>query len=370
MRIVHIINSEQVGGAERFLVHIWRASRGTHSLDHELWVLRRGRDARHDLLDEAAACGVPVRIVEVRGNLDVRTAGRLARMLRETRPEAVHTHLVLAGFVGRIAALRAGVPRVVASEQNIYQAKARWPWRLLERRLAARGALVVACSCAVRDHLVAAVGVPPDRVVVVPNAIDPADYDSGLRPDTPRLRLDPEEFIVGTVGRLHPQKGQDVLLAAFAALEPAKRRLRLVIVGEGALRPRLERLAETLGVGPRVSFVPWQRRIAPLYGQMDLFAFPSRYEGFGIALLEAMWMGLPAVASRTGGIPEFAVDGETALLVRPGEPGALTEAMIRLVDDPERRAALGAAAHERAGQFTVEALRDRLPLIYGFGGSS
>ena len=372
MNVVHIINSEQIGGAERFLVHLWRASRSEPSLEHELWVLRRGRDERHDLLDEAASCGVPVRILDVRGNVDPRTTVRLARMLVEARPDAVHTHLVLAGFVGRLAALRAGVSWIVSSEQNVYAAKARLPWRLLERRLAQRCSRLVACSSAVRDHLVTVVGAPSDKVVVVPNVIDPADYDPDPGPDTPRLRLSEDEFVVGTVGRLHPQKGQDILLRAFAGLDPAGRRIRLALVGEGDRRSALERLAASLGVARQVSFVRWQRRIAPVYGQMDLFAFPSRYEGFGIALLEAMWMGLPAVASRAGGIPEFAVDGETALLVRPGDVGDLAEALRTLVDDPARRAAMGEAARVRAGGFTIDALRARLPRIYGpaFGRSS
>jgi glycosyltransferase involved in cell wall biosynthesis len=367
VNVVHVINSEQIGGAERFLVHLWRVSRDRESPRHALWVLRRGRDMRHELLDEAAACDVPVRIVDVRGNLDPAAPWRLRRMLEEVRPDAVHTHLVLAGFVGRWAAIRARVPCVVSSEQNVYEAKARLPWRLWERYLAERTTRVVACSGAVRDHLVERVGVAAGKVVVVPNVVDPADYEAESVADPPALRRAPDEFVVGTVGRLHPQKGHDILLRAFASLVRDRPRTRLAIVGEGPSRAALRGLAASLGVASSVTFVPWQREIGSVYRQMDLFTFPSRYEGFGIALLEAMWFGLPAVASRTGGIPEFAVDGETALLVPPGDVAALTGALNGLVGDDARCAALGRAGRVRASRFTIERLEREIPRIYGPG---
>jgi glycosyltransferase involved in cell wall biosynthesis len=153
--------------------------------------------------------------------------------------------------------------------------------------------------------------------------------------------------LIGTLARLVPQKGLDVLLEAFARVPPPA---RLVIAGAGTLRPVLEARAVMPDLVGRVAFLGPRADSAAVMAALDLFVLPSRWEGFGLVLLEAMAAGRAIVASRVSAIPEVVAEGETALLVPPDDPGALAAAIVALLDDPARRQAMGAAGRARVRQ--------------------
>jgi glycosyltransferase involved in cell wall biosynthesis len=162
---------------------------------------------------------------------------------------------------------------------------------------------------------------------------------------------------------LHPQKGQDLLIDAIARARRDVPRLALFLVGEGGSRAALEGRARDRGIGAEVRFERAQRDVSVYYRAADVFAFPSRYEAFGIALLEAMAAGLPIVASRTGGIPD--VTGEmAALLTAAGDVDALSDGIRGLARDAVWRGAMGAAGRERAKAFDVKVHLPRLEAIY------
>lgn len=165
---------------------------------------------------------------------------------------------------------------------------------------------------------------------VIPNGVEPNDF-AGVSPAT---ELGP--YVLG-VGRLVPQKGFDVLIDAFASDELLE--LSLVLAGEGFERDRLQARATELGIDSRIRFAGAvdRSRVAELLRGARVFAFPSRREPFGIALLEAMAAGAPAVATAAGGVPEFACDGENALLVQPDDAKALAAAIARFAFDSELR---------------------------------
>jgi glycosyltransferase involved in cell wall biosynthesis len=154
------------------------------------------------------------------------------------------------------------------------------------------------------------------------------------------------------VGRLHRQKGQDVLIDAFARARRECPGLVLFLVGEGGLRGVLEGKARAAGIPQAIRFESTRSDVTPYYRAADLFAFPSRYEAFGIVLLEAMTAGLPIVASRIGGIPDVTGE-ETALLVRVDDVDALTEAIVSLAKSAVRRSSVGAAGRKRVKAFDV-----------------
>jgi glycogen(starch) synthase len=210
------------------------------------------------------------------------------------------------------------------------------------RRMLRRADAVTACSAFVlRDlYKLESIRAPSS---VIPNGVEPSDFTSA----TPEQGFDP--YVLG-VGRLVPQKGFDVLINAFAADELAE--LKLVIAGDGFERDKLRARAREVGADSRVHFVGAvpRVRVARLMRGARVFALPSRAEPFGIALLEAMAVGVPAVATAAGGIPEFAHDGVNALLVQPDDANALAGAIAQLAFDSGLRARVIAG-----GRATAEA---------------
>lgn len=184
-------------------------------------------------------------------------------------------------------------------------------------------------------------GVPTQRVHVVANAVKPPTvqarpFDQAGRP--PRIVA---------AGRLHPKKGFDVLVAALARLRDQGLAFDCEIAGEGDERARLEGLIAQHGLGDRVRLVGWRDDVPAFLATGDVFAFPSHQEGFPLVLLEAMAVGLPAVASAIPGPVEMIADGVDGVLVPPGDPAALARALAGLVATPERAAALGLAARAK-----------------------
>jgi glycosyltransferase involved in cell wall biosynthesis len=224
---------------------------------------------------------------------------------------------------------------------------------------------VVHCvSEATAAHLRCA-GFPGDHLRTIHVGLD-------LTPGTPErardLRRDlgfaDRDVVVGAVGRLVWVKGLETLLDAAARLAPRHPRLRCMIVGDGPLRAPLEARARRLGLDGRVVFTGHRTDVPDLLAAMDIHAAPSVTEGFPMATLEAMHAGLPSVVTDVGGYPEMVADGRTGFLVPPGSVGALAERIERLVDDADMRAAMGAAARDRArSRFDRATFLDRIETL-------
>jgi glycosyltransferase involved in cell wall biosynthesis len=220
---------------------------------------------------------------------------------------------------------------------------------------------------AVSQHTATAViqkqGVQPERVSVLPPALDPAFLASPCeRPALPH-GCSP---VVLTVGRLmtgEPGKGIELVLAALARLQPRYPRLLYVVVGDGDLRPRLEHEVRVRFPALQVWFAGAQptERLRGFYNAADIFVMPSRQEGFGIVFLEAMASGLPVIAGRCGGAPEVVAEGTTGFLVEPSDPDALAARLAALLDQPELRRRMGEAGRRRVAEhFSFEAFQQRV----------
>lgn len=223
------------------------------------------------------------------------------------------------------------------------------------RRLLARADAVTACSRFVLDELQRGGLAARADAEVIPNGVNLDEFDQGT-----------DEGYVLTAGRLVEQKGLDTLVRAYAAAAPSLGGRKLVLAGDGPERGRLESLAGSLGLNGNVVFLGsvGRDRVAELLRGADVFAFPSRYEAFGVALLEAMAAGVPVVAARAGGIPEFAVDGENALLVPPDDEHALAAALTRLAGDKELAGRLAVGARAQAERHAWETVAARYESVY------
>jgi len=223
------------------------------------------------------------------------------------------------------------------------------------RRLLASADAVTACSRFVLDELSDSGLDVRAGAEVIPNGVNPREFD----------RAEQGGYVLAA-GRLVEQKGLDTLLRAYAAARAELGGRRLVLAGDGPERARLESLADSLGLNGDVSFLGFvgRERLAELLGGADLFAFPSRYEAFGVALLEAMASGVPAVAARAGGVPEFAVDGENALLVPPDDARAFAGALVRLARDDVLARRLAAGGRAQAQRHAWDAIAGRYEAVY------
>lgn len=289
-RVLHVITGLEHGGAERQLALLLRHL----SVSCEVATLTR----TGTLGAEIRRAGVPVHEIGMRGNRDLASLPRLARLIRRGRYDVVHTHLYRACVYGRIAARMAGTPRVIATEHSLGDGH-------IEGRATTRGvrALYLAterlgsATVAVSPTVAARLrgwGVPPGRIVLIPNGIDaPAfAFDAARRAATRRrLAIRPDEAVVGAVGRLVTTKRFDVLIKAIAPLEG----IRLLLVGAGPERGRLERLAHDLRASRRVIFAGGTSDVAGALAAMDVFAAPSVQETFGLGVLEALAAGLPVL---------------------------------------------------------------------------
>jgi glycosyltransferase involved in cell wall biosynthesis len=291
---------------------------------------------------------------------------RLHRQLRELRVDLLHMHSPVTG--GQvIPALAARAARVRATLSTYHQIQ---PTRLSgHRRVINRlvhDALVdrtIAVSEDVKRTLTEMAGLSGANVVVVTNGID---IDGDDHSPVATLARRDSEVIIGAFSRLSPEKGVPGVLNAMSMLVTRHPQARLVIVGDGPQRSELQDLAARLGIGDRVEFLGFRSDARSLMTQIDIFVHAPVYEGFGLVMLEAMAAGRPVVvAGSRGGPREVVIDGETGLVVAPGDTRALAEALAHLITDPDLRQRLGAAGRSRcAAHYSAQTMTARTLALY------
>ena len=316
---------------------------------------------------------VPTLTREIHPIKDLATLVTLVSILRREKPTIVHTHTSKAGVLGRLAAWLAGVPLVVHTPHGHvfyghFGRGASWVFLQVERLLALGTTHLIALTEAERDeHLAEGVG-RAERFSVVPSGIDLERFRcmAGLFGRRPQgMTCPPDAIVVGSVGWLTEVKGHRFLIEALARLKPHHPKLHVVIVGSGRLREEYLALAERLGVGEAVHLLGERQDVPDCLAAMDLFVLPSRNEGMGRALVEAMAAGRPVIASNVGGIPALVEDRRTGRLVPPGDVVALAEAIDELVRRPDAAKALGAAASESIGsRFGAQAMVRAVGAVY------
>jgi glycosyltransferase involved in cell wall biosynthesis len=278
---------------------------------------------------------------------DARSLRALRGVVRSYRPHVVHTHTAKAGALGRSAALAAGGGRPVIVHtyhghvlEGYFGGAVTAAYRAAERGLARFSDRLVGVSQATVDDLVRLRVAPRGRFEVIPLGLELDRF----------LELGPPpggrgEAVALYAGRLVPIKRVDLLLRALARARACGAELRLVVLGDGELRPALERLASELGIAGSVTFVGYQPDVLPWLAEADMAVLSSANEGTPVALIEAAAAGRPAVGTRVGGVADVVAEG-AGRLVASGDEEALAAALAELARDPPLRLALGAAARE------------------------
>lgn len=348
-----------------------------HGLSHESRMSALERTRVLNKVQQAQKRGVRfvvlenlVRRIDLRRDLE--TFRAILRLISMERPSIVHTHTSKAGMLGRLAARVAGVPRVIHTPHGhvFYGHFGRLTSRcfLLLEKIADRWTdWTIALTEEERmDYLrygvttagkIATVhsGVNLDRYRVKPNNA------SELRV---RFGFDANDRVIGTVGWLLPIKGPEVLLDAFRRLSANETNLKLVFVGKGDLETPLRRRSQRWGLANRVVFAGWRDDIPEVLSSFDIFVLPSRNEGMGRVLVEAMAAGRPIIASKVGGIPSLVENGKTGLLVPPGDAAALVRSLEWMLQNPDDARRMGRRGRGRCRGFSTESMVSKIDAIY------
>jgi glycosyltransferase involved in cell wall biosynthesis len=351
MRIAHVPIGGEIAGGQMVALQLARAARDA---GHEVSFLSPSGGPFVELVRRE---GFTADVTPIGGALDLASIARLRRRLRSI--DVVHTHAhftinVAARIAGRLAGAR------VLAHMHIENAFRTGPSRraqiALDNATARLCFAIVAVSDATRAALLRQ-GYPAGRLVTVHNGIEPVEPAEPVRLTSGPTVLE--------VARLAEVKGQGILLAALAELDATA-----VLVGRdlergGGYETELRAEAERLDVADRVVFAGHRDDVPGLLAGCDVLCLPSSVEGLPLVVLEAMAQGRPVVATAVGGTPELVIDGETGVLVPPGDPGALAAALGKVLADPELARRLGEAGRSRVlASFSLSAMTDRVLGLY------
>jgi glycosyltransferase involved in cell wall biosynthesis len=364
LRVMFVITSMPVGGAETLLVQLIRRMDRARFAP-ELCCLKHFGPLGEVLADE-----VPAYSRLLAGKYDLRVLCRLARLLRRRQTDAVVT--VGTGgdkmFWGRLAALLAGVP-VVCSALHSTGLPDRVEW--LNRRLAPITDAFIAVAEPHARYLAEHEGCPADRVRVVPNGVDVENFHPRW-PDRQLARelgLSQDAPVVGIVAALRPEKNHELFLRSAALIRHGVPGARFLVVGDGPQRTALETLAHELSLADCVHFLGTRSDVPEVLSLLDVLVLTSHMEANPVSILEAMATEKPVVATRVGSVPETVLDGVTGYLAKPGDQAGIAARVVELLQNRQKAAAMGRAGREHvvahwSVQHMVEGYQELIAEIY------
>jgi glycosyltransferase involved in cell wall biosynthesis len=289
---------------------------------------------------------------------DIFTTFALYKVIKKCNPDIIHTSLFYANYHGRIAAKLAGVPVIISEEQCVDSWKDKYYiFVIIDNILSYFTDSIIACSETVRDFTVKQEKIALDKFSVIYNTFD-ADRLNPVNLNKIELNSKmgflPEDIIIGSIGRLCEQKGHSYLIDAIAEVVKKIPNVKLLIVGEGPLEPKLKAKVNRMNLNSTVFFMKKRYDINHLLELFDIFILPSLWEGLSVVLLEAMYMGRPVIVSDISSNREVVVNNETGLLVPPADYNALSQKIISLLNDKTKRERIGLAAKKSvSGRFNT-----------------
>ncbi|MCZ6538907.1 MAG: glycosyltransferase [Chloroflexi bacterium] len=360
IKVLHLITSLEVGGAQHGLL-LGLPRFNPDRYEHIVCSLMD----RMQMAAQFRQAGIEVRTLGLKRKTDLAVAFRLRALLKQLRPDILHTYLLHSNVLGRIVGRLVGVPAIISSERTIGQAS-RWG-RLATRLTNPLTDAVEANSETVARSIERDLGVSPDKIEVVRSGVDLDAYDGSPRRTEIRseLQLTDDQHLVLYVGRLRSVKGVEYGIRAFALASAQHPNMHLAIAGEGEQLGDLQDLAKELGINEKTTFLGVRNDLPDLLSAADSVLMPSLTEGFPRIAIEAMAAGKPVIATRVGGTPEAIVDGETGILVPATDIDAMASALAKLVGDSTLQSRLGTAGRQRARQnYSVDNYVARLDGLY------
>jgi glycosyltransferase involved in cell wall biosynthesis len=376
LSVVQVSSGGGRGGAETVLVHLAKSLQ-TIGVESAVVFLGDG-----PMVEEAVRMGIQTEVIGLASKYDFSAIHRLYTYFRRCRFDVVHTHARRAMLMGNLAARLSRVPVVVTTLHGLSGihggGETAGDAHILQRLYPSiEGMLGRWCTDAcvgwserVRTDSIRARGLQPERVAVIHNGINLDEShpvgDSTRRTDMRRhMGLEPDDFVVGTVGRLVAVKGQIHLVAAMPHIARELPRARLLIVGAGPMRDELENAASRWGVRERVLFAGDLRADSDVHSCFDVFVYPSVDGVFGLVVQEAMACGVPVVVSGLEGTDELIKHEENGLLVPPGDERAIAEAVLLVSRNPGlRRRLIDSGRATIAREFTDAGMARQYRSLY------
>jgi glycosyltransferase involved in cell wall biosynthesis len=353
--VIHMQKVAGISGSEAHLLSLLPRLR-ERGWDVRMLMLHEEEPGAWDFARELTGRGVPLDAIRIRADVDPIAFAELVAYLVRKRPAILHTHLVHAETYGLLAGSAVRVPVRFSTKHGFNEFREMPYFGLADRAVASLAHVEIAISRGLARYLEEVEGFDGESFEIVHYGIEPDGEPAPYGGDETRLLC---------VGRLIPIKGHIVLLRAFAQAKRELPELGLDIAGRGPLEPALRALARELDVGNSVRFLG---HVTPIQGAIERSAVvvvPSMGEGFGMVALEAMERARPVVAAAIGGLGEIVRDGETGLLVQPGEAEPLAAAILRVAGDPELGRRMGEAGRRRAlSRFLQSFCTDRTELLY------
>jgi len=374
IRILFFIGSLRLGGAEKQVVEL-ALGLDKSRFDAAICCINKGGD----MVEDVRRAGVPVYLADITlfyGKYNplswihlLKNLLRVNRHIRRQKPDIVHGYLFTAYIIGALCGRWAGVPIILASRRSLGYFKDDKPWRQkIENYANKKTDLILVNSKAVWEDVLAREKNCEGKIRLIYNGVDLQKYRVGG--GNPAVRsewhISPDDLVVGVVANLIHYKGHLEILYAAARLKPDFPRLKFVLVGRdgGMLKPIEEKII-SLGLKESVVLAGSRGDVDKIIPAFDILLLASHQEGFSNVLLEGMACAKPIVATRVGGNAESVADGETGFIIPPRDPGAMADALRKLLNDAALRARMGAAGRQRMEQlFSREALIRNMENLY------
>lgn len=362
-KILHIVEDLKVGGLEKILASIV-LSLDPSKYDVQVWCLARGGDIAQALIGK----GMSVRILQMKSYHNPLNIARLVLAMKRERFHLIHTHGYFAGTFGRIAAILARIPVIITHVHSTYYDYSKRNL-LIERFLSYFTDRIVCISHAVERFVTVNEGIRSEKTCLIYNAVAPPDHllnDHSKKQMRASLGFDAEAIVIGVVASLTANKGHGILLTVFKEVSRSYPSIRLLIVCDGPLRKQLEMATRQMMLDQAVVFTGIRQDVFSLLQTSDILVLPSQdREGLGVALIEAMAVGLPVIGTDLGGIPEVIEDGENGFLVSPGSSGQLAEALKKLVNDQTLRTCMGLRGRQMYEEkYTLPLMIRQIEILY------
>lgn len=346
LNIMQIVHSMGTAGAEKVVYDIVNNLKGD-KFSFSICCLDFIGDLGKQLIDK----GIEVFSLDRKPGVDFKLINRLKRILKEQEVDIIHAHQYTPYFYGATAKALSGKCKVIFTEHGRHQPdKVRLKRVIYNQFLNFYTDKITGVSEFSKDSLVKYEKLPAAKIEVIYNGIDPEKYNEANDKKEKRKELGitkENETLVAMVGRFSPIKNHKMLLAAFKDVLKEAPDTKLALIGDGSLKKECEQLASRLGIQDHILFTGKRENVPELLPAFDICVLSSNAEAASIFLLEAMAAGRPVIATEAGGNPEIVLQDQTGLLVPPKDPVKFAEAMMKLIQNPEKREKMGEAGRER-----------------------
>lgn len=338
IKILHLTTDAKMGGTEKMILAFVKNCSGDFQ---NTVVTLKGNGP---LLEEALKYNACCLSLNLKKPLDIWKSFKLYKILKEQKPDILHTYLFHSNIAGKIIGKSAGIKHIICGQRNIDSWR-KWYHILIDRFTSSFSEAVISNTKAGKKRLIEKEKLSPHKITVIYNGIN--------EPDTPHslikkgLKIDKNAKLLLNIGSFFEKKGHSILIRSFAEILKKNKNLHLILAGEGPLRSEMKSLATELSIKDNIHFLGFRKDIFELLSSSILFILPSLWEGMPNVVLEAMSQGIPVIASSVGGVPEIIEDNIDGFLIPPNDPKELTKKILYALDNPEHCKEISLKAQEK-----------------------